>query len=98
MLASDFLSFEIPDGDTLRQLREEIGLSQPELAAELGFKESGADVIRAWEKGERGGKPCHPTPLAWRCFRLLAVSWRATRLPKSGAWEYVYDNLPEVMR
>ena len=78
------LPLEIPDGESLRSLREEIGLSQNELADELGFKESGADVIRAWEKGVRNGAQCRPTPLAWRCFRMLVVSVRAVKLDEAG--------------
>jgi DNA-binding XRE family transcriptional regulator len=94
----DTIPLDIPDGATLRQLREEIGLSQTELADELGFKESGADVVRAWEKGERSGKPCHPTPLAWRCFRLIVILWRATRAEKRDAWDFAYDHLSERLR
>lgn len=66
----------IPDAATLRQLRESIGLSQSELSDELGFGQNGPDVVRAWEIGERNGKPCAPTPLAWRCFRMILVACR----------------------
>lgn len=92
------LPLEIPDGATLRALREEIGLSQAELAEELGFKANGADVVRAWELGVRNAKPCHPTPLAWRCFRLMVAIWRATRMSKNSCWEYAYDHLPDRLR
>ncbi len=92
------IPLDIPQPADLRRLREEIGLSQKELAAELGFKKNGHNVIRDWEAGERDGEPFAPSWLAWRCFRLLVIAWRATRLPKARAWEYVYDNLPEVMR
>lgn len=90
--------FETPPPDTLRQLREELGLSQAELAAELGFTKNGAAVVRGWEAGKRNGIPCAPTPLAWRCLRLIVVLWRATRVEKNRAWDYAYDNLPERLR
>lgn len=74
----DTLPLEIPDAATLRRLREEIGLSQYELAEELGFKD--LDVIRRWETGAHSGKPYAPTPLAWRCFRLMVVAVRAVNM------------------
>lgn len=70
----------VPAPDELRQLREEIGLSQAELATELGFGPNGPDVVRAWEIGMRNGKPCAPTPLAWRCFRLIVVACRCINM------------------
>ena len=96
----DTLPLAIPDGATLRRLREEIGLSQSELADELGFKEgSGADIVRAWEKGERSGKPCHPTPLAWRCFRLMVVAVRAVSMGGcTMAVTYLRANLTERLQ
>lgn len=76
----DILSSEIPTPEILRQLREEIGLSQSELASELGFTKNGADVVRGWESGIRNGQKCHPTNLAWRCFRLIVVACRAVNM------------------
>lgn len=71
---------EIPSPDALRILREEIGLSQDGLAYELGFTNNGKDIVRAWENGVRNGSPCKPTPLAWRCFRLLVAASRCIKM------------------
>ncbi len=93
------IPLEIPDGDTLRQLREEIGLSQYDLAEELGFRPiNGAQIIRAWEAGVRNGAPCHPTPLAWRCFRLLVMSCRACCMPAPDAREYIRAHLSDGVK
>jgi transcriptional regulator with XRE-family HTH domain len=68
------MSNETPStGLELRLIREKMGLSQDELAAALGFGENGRHIIRAWEHGEKDGKPFAPTPLAFNCLRYLSV-------------------------
>lgn len=70
------IGFEVPGADTLRRLREYLGLSQSELAAELGFGRTGEHVVRRWEQD-----PDHyrPTPLAWTALRLTVIAVQAYR-------------------
>lgn len=63
----------IPKPSALREMRENLGLSQAELAEALGFASGGERTIRSWEKGERDGKPFEPTGLAWAAFRYLDI-------------------------
>ena len=62
---------EIPSGNELRRMREELGLSQSELANALGFGANGAKVIRDWEHGDRADQPFKPNPTSWAAFRYL---------------------------
>lgn len=102
----DILPVEIPCPDTLRRLREEMGLSQSELAAELGFAKNGSEVVRGWECGIRNGQECRPTPLAWRALRFLAAMRRAVdHYRKTGmddaahaALAHLEETLPERVR
>lgn len=89
------LPLEIPAPAALKALREEIGLSIDGLAYELGFTKNGADIVRAWERGTRNGQPCKPTPLAWRCFRLLVVASRCVGMDVTAAAAYLRAHLPE---
>lgn len=96
--------FEVPEPDRLRVMRERLGLSQAELADLLGFKPgSGKSLVRAWEQGMRGGEPCAPTPLAWRCFRIFYVASLALEmasragLDPDGGIEFLRVNTPEVL-
>jgi transcriptional regulator with XRE-family HTH domain len=79
------LPIEEPSRLCLRECREYLGLSQNELAAAIGFRDNGADVIRAWEQGERYGRPFAPTPLAWAALRMLVIAVRLWRSLPSGA-------------
>lgn len=63
----------IPNPNILRKMREDMGISQYELAAALRLGPNGPKVIRDWETGERSGRPFTPTPLAWHAFRCLAL-------------------------
>lgn len=62
-----------PTAGDLRLIREGLGLSQTELAGALGFGPNGAQTVRAWEYGEKDGKPFWPTPLAWAALRYLVM-------------------------
>ena len=64
---------EIPSANELRRMREELGLSQSELANALGFSANGAKVIRDWEHGDRADQPFKPNPTSWAAFRYLAL-------------------------
>ena len=109
-MASEFPSgpipTEIPPPDYLRKLREWLGLSQTELAEELGFAKHGHDVIRGWEMGQRNGQECRPTGLAWKAFRGLAIISLALRCyDKTGfddaahaALAMLRENAPERLR
>ena len=57
--------------DDLRRMREQMELSQAELAEAIGLGQNGERVIRAAEEGRRGGRPFTLTPLAANCVRYL---------------------------
>lgn len=57
-----------PLADHLRLLREDLGLSQEELAEALGFGPNGHRVVRGWEKGGAG-----PNPTSWKALRYLSI-------------------------
>lgn len=66
------ISAQIPPPKDLRQIREHLGLSQPELSESLGFSPGkGPQTVRDWECGFRYGEPFAPTPLAWCALRYL---------------------------
>lgn len=89
--------FDAPCDRILMEMREELGLSQHELARELGFKPQGVRSVRAWEGGE-----CDPSPLAWRCLRLMVVCYRAVKADEIGGGDhgmaYLVRNLPEALK
>lgn len=61
---------EIPDGYVLRRMREDLHLSQSELALAIGFRgASGEKVVRQWETRA----DFHPTGAAWAAFRYLYI-------------------------
>ena len=84
-------NLENPTPADLRRAREWLGLSQPELSDELGFKEGGAGVIRAWEKGERFGKSFSPTPLALNALRFMVLVIAAHRLMPEYQAQYFHQ-------
>lgn len=68
------LPVEIPAPAVLREIREELGLSQSELAGALGFSPiKGPQNVRDWEHGRRDGKPYAPSGSAWAAFRYLVM-------------------------
>lgn len=88
-----YLPLEVPGPNTLRLLREELELTQSQMADELGFTGNGRSNIRAWEIGERDGEPFRPTPLAWRYIRLLVIVRRTLHQPAAEAKAYLKNNL-----
>lgn len=66
--------------DDLRRMREEMELSQAELADAIGLAQNGAKVIRDAEKGKRGSVEFGLTPLAARCVRYLYALWKARQM------------------
>lgn len=91
------LSASIPPPDQLRAVRESLGLSQPELAAAIGVNDD--QVVRAWEQGQRQGRPFQPTPLAWAALRYLALAAKLYgQLPHGSTRHVIGLELPEAMR
>lgn len=90
----------IPSPSALREIREKLMLSQNELSRALGFGPNGADVIRAWEKGERGGKEFKPTPTAWAALRYLLMLVETLKAfgPDHAATAKMRRLLPEALR
>lgn len=66
--------------EQLRALRKDLALSQSELGDMLGFADPGRSV-RAWECGERNGKPRAPSPTACRALRYLLAVRAALKTP-----------------
>lgn len=98
-------SIEIPSPAVLRALREELGLSQNELAMALGLGRDGARIVRSWEAGYWKGDPFTPTGPAWAAFRYLVAIKKATDdcvdLSNSTRFENLLELrtvLPESMR
>lgn len=84
-----FLTDEIPPPAALRTFRERLGLSQSELAADLGFSPNkGPTTVRDWEIGARAGAPFAPTKTVWAAFRYLIILGIL----------YQTDTDPEVLR
>lgn len=61
---------EFTQGDRLRKARETAGLSQEQLAAELGVSKN---TISNYETGNV--KPRHPTLLAWSMRTRVSLGW-----------------------
>ena len=57
-----------PLADNMRLLREDLGMSQNELAEALGFGPNGGKVVRSWESGESA-----PNPTSWKAMRYLSM-------------------------
>lgn len=106
---TDLLPQDPPAPKELMRLREELELSQAELARELGFTANGETIVRAWEHGFRNGAPCRPMPLAWRHIRIMVAIKRAMicydrtghRDPGDAALSalaHLHDNLPECLK
>lgn len=91
------ITTSIPDADSLRQIRERLGLSQTELAVILWANPKSAHVVRSWETN-----PDHfrPTPLAWTALRflLLAVEVYRELDPASPGAKKIGNMLPEALR
>jgi len=94
------MSDEMPKPANLRKMRESLGLSQTELADALGFGVNGPRTIRAWESGERDGKPFHPTPTALAAFKYLICLYEVYEDPllDDVSRGKIYITLPEVLR
>lgn len=63
-----FIPKDAPYASQLRLLREDLGLSQAELADALGFGPNGERVVRSWENGDQ-----QPNPTSWKAMRYLAI-------------------------
>lgn len=100
MTTAEIISFDVPAPAALRRIREGLGLSQAELAEELGFGRHGEHVVRFWESGSRYGKPYAPTPLAWRALRFMTLTVEAYRSMGMGRPEtaWLKFSLPEALR
>jgi DNA-binding transcriptional regulator YiaG len=86
----------IPDAGKLREIRERLGLSQPELAAALGFGVNGDRTVRSWEQDT----DFRPTPLAWAALRymLMVVEIYREIDKESSASAKIARLLPEALR
>lgn len=84
-----------PSADALRQLREQLGLSQSELAQALGFGANGARVVRGWEDGT-----FVPNPTSWKALRYLVLVTSVYRAmdPEQAATAVLGSMLPEAIR
>lgn len=79
-------------------MRERLGMSQHELADELGFSANGPNVVRRWEHDP----DFQPTPLAWRALRMIyllvvALENDGARVNAVGAMEFLRANVPESL-
>lgn len=76
-----------PSPAELRQVRESLGMSQPELAEALGFSD-GARTVRAWEAGERDGQAFKPSGTALQAFRFLIAIQKVRTGCKTSRFAY----------
>lgn len=88
------LSDQIPPPAGLRKIREDLGLSQSELALALGFARNGERTIRQWESDPT----FKPTGLAWAAMKYLRCTIMLLRESGDADFGEIETMLPECLR